>query len=464
MAQGMDDATAKHGCLPARGAIEPSDATLLLHAESLDIKKHRISEQVVIKRETCARDVEIAETLQVEQIVVEHVYVGRFVEEIPPTREEGDTTIVPIVEEVAVVVKRLFLRNEVHIHKVRSSSIHNETITLREQHAVVTRTERMAEAVDASFDASPRDSSHVTPRSMTMEHEETIVAVYDTPAHAELAINDLRAANVPEAAISSHTGQYSADATSGAPVREKGFWTSLFGGETYDDEHVYEHSAQGGSSVVAVKTPVHDIDAVMEILERHNPVNLDERAASYGASTGTMTSATAPIPATSGYDPSTITTATSPVAPGFANPTLSAGTAGDTVQLSEERLAVGKRLVNRGGTRLRRYVVETPVQEDVSLHTETVQVERRPVAGGTITNPDFSEKTIEMTATSEEAVIGKTAHVVEEVSLRKEAADRVETIHDTVRKEEVEIEQIAGDAKVTTDVGNTPLNARAPKI
>lgn len=76
MAQGMDDATAKYGRLQARGEIEPSDATLLLHAESLDIKKHRISEQVVVKRETCARDLEIAETLQVKQIVVEHVMLG----------------------------------------------------------------------------------------------------------------------------------------------------------------------------------------------------------------------------------------------------------------------------------------------------------------------------------------------------------------------------------------------------
>ena len=460
MARGTDDATAKLGPVQTMEEIKPSDTTLLLHAESLDIKKRRTSEQVVVRSETCSRDVAVEETLQHEQVVVEHVYVGRFVEEVPPTREEGDTIIVPIVEEVAVVVKRLFLRNEVHIHKVRSSAAHVETITLREQHAVITRTEQVLEPIVAAPHLSP---NHVTPRSMTMEHEETIVAVYDTPAHAELAINDLRAANVPEAAISSHAGQYSADATGGAPVREKGFWTTLFGGETDDDEHVYEQSAQGGSSVVAVRTPVHDIDSVVEILERHNPVNLDERAASYGASTGTLTSGSTPTPATTGYDPSTSTKAISPTAPAYADRTLPAGTPGDTVQLSEERLAIGKRLVNRGGTRLRRYVVETPVQEDVSLHTETVQIDRRPVAGGTITNPDFSEKTIEMTATSEEAVVGKTAHVVEEVSLRKEATDRVETIHDTVRKEEVEIEQIAGDAKVTTDVGNTPLNAGAPR-
>ncbi len=49
-----------------------------------------------------------------------------------------------------------------------------------------------------------------------------------------------------------------------------------------------------------------------------------------------------------------------------------------------------------------------------------------------------------MTESAEEAVVSKTARVYEEVGLRKEATDRVETIRDTVRKEEVEVEQIPG--------------------
>src|ERR1700728_3552258 len=49
-----------------------------------------------------------------------------------------------------------------------------------------------------------------------------------------------------------------------------------------------------------------------------------------------------------------------------------------------------------------------------------------------------------MTETSEEAVVSKTARVPEEVSLRKEASDRVETVRDTVRRDEVEIEQVPG--------------------
>ena len=119
-----------------------------------------------------------------------------------------------------------------------------------------------------------------------------------------------------------------------------------------------------------------------------------------------------------------------------------------TIQLSEESLVVGKRMVNRGSTRVRRYVVETPVEEQVSLHDERVVVDRRPVADGRTADATAfadNDKVIEMTETTEQAVVGKTARVVEEVSLRKQAADRTETIHDTVRKEEVEVTQVPGE-------------------
>ena len=90
--------------------------------------------------------------------------------------------------------------------------------------------------------------------------------------------------------------------------------------------------------------------------------------------------------------------------------------------------------MNRGGTRIRRFVVETPVEESVSLHSEKVTLERRPVTDGRPGTDSFSDKTMEMTESAEEAVVSKTARVYEEVGLRKEATDRVETVRDTVRK------------------------------
>jgi uncharacterized protein (TIGR02271 family) len=133
------------------------------------------------------------------------------------------------------------------------------------------------------------------------------------------------------------------------------------------------------------------------------------------------------------------------------------------MQLSEETLSVGKRAVSGGTTRIRRYVVETPVEEQVALHTEKVTLDCRPVADGRpVDNADFSDKTIEMTETSEEAVVSKTARVKEEVSLRKDANDRVETVKDTVRREDVKIEQVPGGETTGRTAGTPPVRPATP--
>jgi len=129
----------------------------------------------------------------------------------------------------------------------------------------------------------------------------------------------------------------------------------------------------------------------------------------------------------------------------------------------EERLTVGKRAVNRGGARVRSYVVETPVEEQVTLHSETIRVERRPVTDGRlVTDADFREQSVEMRATSEEAVVGKEARVVEEISLRKEATDRVETVRDTVRQTKVDVEQVPAVERTTTKLVAAPSLPAAP--
>jgi stress response protein YsnF len=94
---------------------------------------------------------------------------------------------------------------------------------------------------------------------------------------------------------------------------------------------------------------------------------------------------------------------------------------------------------------VRRYVVEKPVQEQVTLRDETVSVERRPVAEGRpVTNPDFTDKVVEVTENAEEAVVSKAARIKEEVVIRKEATERTETVRDSVRREDVEITKDAG--------------------
>ena len=282
--------------------------------------------------------------------------------------------------------------------------------------------------------------------------EETIVAMYDTPAHAEAAVQDLKSANVPPNAISSHAQGGTAGGTTAAPAREPGFWSSLFGGETTDSA-VYDRSVASGSTVVTVKVPEQHKGRVVEILERHDPIDFDDRAASYG--TTQTTTAAAPVMAPT----------KAPLPQATARP--AATVAGDdTIKVMEERLTVGKRAVNSGGARVRSYVVETPVEEQVSLHSETVRIERHAVADGRpVTNADFRERSVEMQSSSEEAVVGKTARVVEEISLHKEASDRVETVHDTVRSTKVDVEQmpvVETATRTATTTATTKLAAAPP--
>ena len=271
--------------------------------------------------------------------------------------------------------------------------------------------------------------------------DQTIVAVYDTPAHAELAVQDLLQAKVPESAIHRHAqeGSYAGSSTTpAARTEDTGFWSSLFGGEPDHDTTVYDRSVSSGSNAVSVKVPDDHVTAVMDILERHNPIDIDERAGSYGLTQ--TTAARAPL------------AAAAPATGAKAAPATGDRTATDdgTIQLSEETLAVGKRVVNRGTTRIRRFVVETPVEEKVSLHDEHVTIERHAVTDGRPVTDSFSDKTIEMTESAEEAVVSKTARVREEIGIKKEATDRMETVRDTVRREDVEIVKEPGETTGST--------------
>ena len=120
---------------------------------------------------------------------------------------------------------------------------------------------------------------------------------------------------------------------------------------------------------------------------------------------------------------------------------------GETViPIVEEELVVGKREVQSGGAHIRTGVIETPVQETVNLREEHVTVDRQrvnqPVSDlGTA----FQEKSFEVTETAEVPVVAKTARVVEEVVVGKTATDRTETVRDTVRRTDVEVDDLTTD-------------------
>jgi uncharacterized protein (TIGR02271 family) len=110
--------------------------------------------------------------------------------------------------------------------------------------------------------------------------------------------------------------------------------------------------------------------------------------------------------------------------------------------LVDEEIQIGKRVVDSGGVTIRTHVVEKPFEQEVRLVEEHVEVERchldRPV-GVDEAEALFQQREIEVPARSEEAVVEKRAHVVEEVVLKRTVANRVQTLRDTVRHSEAEI-------------------------
>jgi uncharacterized protein (TIGR02271 family) len=115
------------------------------------------------------------------------------------------------------------------------------------------------------------------------------------------------------------------------------------------------------------------------------------------------------------------------------------------IPVIEEEIEIGKREVETGGTRLRSRIVEQQVNEDISLRQEKVTVERTPV-DRPASSADIREESVEMVEREEVPVVNKEARVVEEVSLDKQVSEREETIRDTVRNTEIDIEKTDSDS------------------
>lgn len=115
----------------------------------------------------------------------------------------------------------------------------------------------------------------------------------------------------------------------------------------------------------------------------------------------------------------------------------------EVLEVVEEELQVGKELVERGRMRIYNYVTEREVQQNVGLRDETIKVQRRPVNRTVNIDHDlFKPRSYEMVEMDEIAKVAKTARVVEEVSLGKEVAEKIETIKETLRRQDVKIEEI----------------------
>ncbi|WP_431301050.1 YsnF/AvaK domain-containing protein [Tabrizicola sp. BL-A-41-H6] len=312
----------------------------------------------------------------------------------------------------------------------------------------------------------------------------TVSAFFDDRDEALDAVEQLRDLGIAETDIRLTSGA----GTNGQDEENRGFFEML--GEWFfpsDDREAYAEGLQRGGHLVTVSgVSDADYDDVVDILDNDGAVDMDERTARWRSEgwrgrdgiTGTLddmsgitgfdeegtarryggaAAGTGGLASGGGGldDPSDMGiggiggTGRAAVGMGGAigpDDGTSVGLNDETVEVVEERLLVGKRDASRGGVRVRSYVVEEPVSETVTLHEERVDVERRPVDRRvTDRAAAFQERSIEAEEHGEEAVVDKEARVVEEIGLRKTATSREETISDTLRRTEVEVEDDRDD-------------------
>jgi stress response protein YsnF len=117
----------------------------------------------------------------------------------------------------------------------------------------------------------------------------------------------------------------------------------------------------------------------------------------------------------------------------------------ERIPIVEERAKIGKAETERGAATIRTHVEEEPIEEEVSLREEHVEVERtpadRPVDEG---ERPFEERTIEVSERAEEPIVSKEARVVEEVTVSKQETERTARISDVLRKTVVDVETHGG--------------------
>ncbi|HLL70059.1 MAG TPA: YsnF/AvaK domain-containing protein [Pyrinomonadaceae bacterium] len=221
-----------------------------------------------------------------------------------------------------------------------------------------------------------------------------------------------------------------------------------------DDANYYAEGVRRGGTLISVEASDDKAESAVAIMKQHGAVEIDKRAAQWRDE------------GWSGFDSNATETAYNTFAGGGQQasapasevtaehqrpsaPRAAAQQGQVAVPVVEEQLQVGKREVERGGVRVETHVTEKPVEENVELREEHVNVERRPVDytfHGTESEA-FKESLVEIREAYEELVVNKKARVVEEVVVNKDVEQHTETVRETLRRTDVNVEPIDNTGK-----------------
>jgi uncharacterized protein (TIGR02271 family) len=259
----------------------------------------------------------------------------------------------------------------------------------------------------------------------------TITAMFDSRSEAECAREQLRTSLGADARIIDQSSSSSSEGSG----ESRGFWADLKDMFVADEDRpTYEEGVRRGHFLLCANVPEEQADRACSILEQGGSLDFEGREQQWRSE-------------------------------GWAGAQGIKDTRGQSSRLSEERgniveeeripiveeqLRVGKREFERGGARVRSYVEERPVTQQVNLREEHVNVERRPVdqaisQDALDRNDLLQEREIEMRETSEQPVVGKEARIKEEVVVQKTATERTEQVGDTLRNTDVEVDEAQAD-------------------
>jgi len=270
----------------------------------------------------------------------------------------------------------------------------------------------------------------------------TLVGVFDEYTQAQQARQQLLQEGLDDASVRLSSSQEMQRSQGSSGEDHRGFFARLFGLDDSDAQvGDYSEALRRGSAVVSVQLQDESrVERVSSLLRQAGAIDIDRRVEQWKAG---------------GYE-------------GYradAAPYTSeqAAQERDTFKVMEEQLKVGKREVELGGVRVHRRVSERPVNEQVTLREQRAVVDRRPVdrpATESELDAAFagSDRDIELRETAEEAVVSKSARVVEEVSVGLEESQRTETINETLRRTDVDIEQVAGDSSLDRSASDASLS------
>jgi stress response protein YsnF len=248
----------------------------------------------------------------------------------------------------------------------------------------------------------------------------TVVGLFDDREDAQSAMKDLIDGGFIKDTIDL-SNRRSADAeTDNEGIGDKisNFFSSLFSSDDATARN-YTYAAQDAEAILTVQADSDErAKLAQDILDRNGAMDVNEKGAEYGEKRVASTN----------------------------NRSAKADTSGTkkTIPVVQEKLNVGKREVERGGAHVRSRIVEKPVEENVRLREEHVVVNRRPV-DREVTKGDlesFRPGEMEITERAEVPIVGKQARVVQEVEVGKEVTEKNQTIRDTVKGTQVDVEKL----------------------